>query len=253
MKILPILIVLVLATARYFFFNLHNTGILAPMQEAVINHQTGRRFFDVLFAVSPIMWLRWARGWWIANAMWVGGWSFLRLPPLFTVSYEILLEIAGFALIAAILRRRQIAIKSTQLFAILGLLVFVELAMLFHGLESYSALAGRLTTNPWYAAVATPWWMILLASGAIALPWRRWTNALLLALPLLCYIGEIYGLVFTMIPFYSASSSYVTALGRLAELHPAILGTSTLLFCAILSLSLMLAILRIYKTSVARG
>ena len=87
----------------------------------------------------------------------------------------------------------------------------------------------------------------------MVIPVRRWKIALLLGLPMLCLLGETYGLIFTMIPFYSAESSYPIALGRLAALHPSILGTPTLLFSAVLSIALLLALLRIYKTSVARG
>jgi hypothetical protein len=250
--IVLVLLAFVLATWHYFSFNLNHFGILTPMQEAVSNHQAGRRFFDIVRAPPLKFWLLWSWGWWVANAMWVGGWSFLRLPLVFSRIYELIVVVAGITL----LRRAKYAMKPAHLLGILSLLIFVEAAMLYHALQAYSALSGKVTTNPWYTAVAAPWWLILLASGAAALPWRRWRIALIVAFPLVCVLGEAYGLIFRMIPFYSAAPNYPEALRRLATLHPSILGTtplaiSALLSILILSMSILLSIN--HKTSVARG
>jgi hypothetical protein len=102
-----------------------------------------------------------------------------------------------------------------------------------------------VTTNPWYAALAIPWWMIVLCAGASTIP-RRWGRlALLWSMPILCFVAEFYGLLAKMIPFYSATSFGEESLRRLATLHPAGMGMDAVFTAAAVGVGLLIALIAI--------
>jgi hypothetical protein len=111
---------------------------------------------------------------------------------------------------------------------------------MYHAAESYSAWSGVIATNPWYAALAIPWWLIVLAAGVWTLPWTWVRLALLWAMPMVCLIAELYGLLVRMIPFYSATSLGEKALRRLAMLHPTGMGMSALSIAAVIEAGLLI-------------
>jgi hypothetical protein len=116
---------------------------------------------------------------------------------------------------------------------------------MYHAAESFSAWSGLITTNPWYAALAIPWWLIVLCAGASTVP-IRWARLVLLgAMPILCLGTEVYGLLSKMIPFYAATSLGKEALSRLATLHPMGMGICAVVGDAVIGAALLIVLIRI--------
>jgi hypothetical protein len=234
-------------TWNYFSFNLHHFGVLTPMQETVVNHQAHRHLINILTAMPYRFWQRTTLALWVTEGLWTGGWSFLRMPHILRNCYMVILFLSAAFFVMGILTRRgrlRLPIDPPHLGMMVLLLACVECGLMYHAAESYSAWSGVITTNPWYAALAIPWWMIVLCAGASTVP-RRWDRlALLWAMPVLCLGAELYGLLAKMIPFYSATSLGEEALSRLATLHPAGMGIGQMLAAAAVGAGLLIALTR---------
>lgn len=218
------------ALAPYFLFNLRHFGLLVPMQEAVQNRLAGRTFAQVVHAAPWEQFPGWIASWWLLNDLWVGGWSFLQLPTGILHLHAALLLISAVPLLWGLLHRegrRQFPLGLRRTLLILLLVCSFHAALTIHAIESYSARAGGVFTNPWYMAVALPWLLLLLATSAGQFKPIVARIVLLASVPVLDVTVESFGLARWMIPFYGGSDRYAVALQRLATLHPVCLGTVT--------------------------
>jgi len=231
-----------------FSFNLHHFGVLTSMQETIINHQANKHLLEVLTAMPIQSWAKTTGAMWVSQGLWTGGWSFLRMPLIAMIIYGTIIFLSACLLVAAILFRRgrsRLPIDPSRLTLMLLLLICVECGLMYHAAESYSAWSGVVSTNPWYAAMAIPWWMIVLCAGASTIP-RPWGRlALLWSMPILCFIAELYGLLAKMIPFYSATPFGEESLRRLATLHPAGMGMDGVFTAAAIGVGFLIALIAI--------
>jgi hypothetical protein len=242
---LLILVIGLAITWPYFSFNERHFGILTTMQEAIINHQANRHTLDVLRAMPLAEWGETTRSLWVTQALWVGGWSFLGMPHVPVDCYEAVLLLSALSFGAGMLSRAGRARLPFDLrqVALMALLVAcVELGLMYHAAESYSAWSGVIATNPWYAALAIPWWLILLSAGVCSLRWDLIRVPLLWSMPIVCFVSDLYRFLVRVIPFYSASPLGVTSFRRLATLHPAGMGCGGVLCAAVLE-GVLLALL----------
>lgn len=224
-------------TWQYFSFNLHHFGVMTPMQEAIMNRAAGRSLPAILMSPPLKIWLVVPRSLWVRNALWVGGWSFLELPHAFGAAYEAFLAVGGLAVAGSFFRRSS-GIRDRNL--ILLLLGLTHAGLMVHAVESYRAF-GFVTTNPWYAAVAIPWLLILISSSWIASPFPRAGTAVAFGLAALELIAETCGVWWRMIPFYYRGHDLLEFLDRVSILHPAGLGSGTLLSMTLLLTGLLIA------------
>ena len=219
-------------TWSYFSFNVHHFGMLAPMGEAVGNRRLGRGWGEM------IRWLHWGKwvhawwDWWVSEALWTGGWSFLHPVGWLTHLHSLLIVILGAGWpVSRVLRHRRGDLRdrspSIPVFKaekgieakIAVLIVSVTAALTWHGLQSATFYKGTITTNAWYTAVAMPWFAALICGSGLAWRPRGLGNWLVLSLGAIFVLAEILGLI-KMIHTYAGRRWSMAALRRLAELHP---------------------------------
>jgi 4-amino-4-deoxy-L-arabinose transferase-like glycosyltransferase len=231
-----------LITFNYFWFNLAHYGLLVPLAEAVVNHNHQVPFSRLLELLRPKHWKTWSdilQSWFIWRGLWQGGWSDCPISKIEPQIYYVLIVAALVGAPLAWLFRRSGEKSAPLLFRdfrtpILALMLCALMlaGMVYHALQSWVAM-GSPGTEPWYAALAIPWLMALLAAGAIA--WRpsRVGYGIALAMPVFFLLTELHGAWFSMIRIYAAAPLSIKALKRLASLHPPSLGITTLLAATI--------------------
>jgi hypothetical protein len=239
--------ILLAETAPYFHFTLSHYGLLIPMQEAVINHQKGRTIQDYLHFIHehPLpYWQDISNRIFVNWGMWVGGWSFKQTPNAYITlfTWSMIISAIGWPL-AWLLRRerwnRRDDFPNADIKPLSALLCLLFLAgMTYHALQS-SLTWGYPTTLPWYAAIAFPFFWLLMAGSAIAWRHSRLGYAVALGMPLLFIVDELNSTWVTMVKTYSQRPLSITALRRLATLHPSILGPTTLLLSTAAALSVI--------------
>jgi hypothetical protein len=219
------------------------------MQEAVINQQKGLKFPAYLQLFKDHPWPFWQEmigrvflDW----GMWVGGWSFLNTTDAYISLFTWSMILAALGLPLAWLFRREpwnsrnaFSRDGIPMFSALLCLLFLA-GMTYHALQS-ALTWGYPTTLPWYAAVAFPWFWLLMAGSAIAWRHSKLGYAVALGVPLLFIVDELNSTWITMVQTYSQRPLSITALRRLAMLHPAFLGTTTLYLAVLLALLLFAA------------
>ena len=216
--------------APYVAFNLRTFGLATPMQEAVANRAAGRSAWAILTGAPPGLWPSWAARWWVDNGLWVGGWSFLKPPRLLVIAYKVPLTVAA---VTAIVRWRALPLSPAARWTAAAVVLCVHAGLMVHATESYAAWGGRVFTNSWYAAVAVPWWLVLLGCGGLSLPWPRVRRAVMLGVPVVFVATETFGLLARMLPaYYAAPPLSSLALRRMASLHPIWLGPPTFIAAA---------------------
>lgn len=231
-------VVFALVTGPYFVFNFQHFGVLTPMQEAVANQHFHRGLLMILTKPPLRLWPVWTWCLWVRSALWVGGWSFLQLPRWVVGSHEILMAIA-LVLLGIQLVRHRIKLPGNALALIVALLVLFEAGLMYHAIESYSAWPGQVTTNPWYAAVAMPWLLVLIGASLGSLHIPRVALWIGMCIPLIDIIAEACGEWLGMIPFYYGQPN---GLQRISSLHPHWLGAATLVIGMLMYCALLLAI-----------
>ncbi len=107
------------------------------------------------------------------------------------------------------------------------LIISYMLALAYHVIQSKLAW-GRPTTNPWYGCAATPWLILLVVAGAAAGPVRRFAVLIPAILVATFAVAESTIVGGWMCVGYSAGAQGAESFGRLAELQPDWLGSSTL-------------------------
>ncbi|MBN2489337.1 MAG: hypothetical protein JXQ29_00610 [Planctomycetes bacterium] len=233
-------------TWSYFWSNLTQFGTLTLMSEAVANRAAGRGVVEMLETALQLDWaIRW-RQVWFSDALWTGGWSYLLPPALLSGAYILLLGLSVLGFPAGWLAGRRGArpLVPEDRWAVLRFVVLCLgflAAMAYHTIQFAMVHEHGMPSNPWYAAVALPWFLTLVFLGSRAWPGTRLKFALPALLVLLFLVTELYGVIRLMIPRYSASSLCLEALARLASLQPAWLGTPMLVLSAVLAFVLLAA------------
>jgi hypothetical protein len=210
------------------------------MQEVAIAQGSGN------FLVA---WLRTAfQGRWVfplvqrlAASLWIGGWSFLRLP-LWLYGLHGLLLVAGGVGWVFLWRRpkqqRPWLLKDAGMVLVLAaLMLCTGLGLAFHAVSS-QLVWGKVHTNPWYGMVAFPWLLVLFGQGLMGYPWRSLRLGLFWSLATVFVLAELAGAWLVMVPAYTATANGALALQRLAKLHLAFPGPSWLLPTGVASLGL---------------
>jgi hypothetical protein len=216
-RVAAVLVVMVAALVPYVVINFRTVGVAMPLMEAVANRDAGRSFWTVLCSMpvarSPAL----AISWWMINAIWVGGWSFLFPPRLLVVGCSLLMAIGGWT---ALVRWKQLALAPGARWLVVCLVLFTHLAMMGYATESAAAWRGQVNTNSWYAAVAIPWWLMLLACGAVSIRTRWLCLLVCIGVPAFMLLIELHGEVLQMIPAYYGHENI---LRRVLLLHPAMM------------------------------
>lgn len=224
------------ATVGEFRQNLARYGSLTVMQESVHNRRSGRGVTDLVRAAGSVPWVKWTRNLWLRKNVMAGGWSWAGDNNRMQDRHEVLLAVclAGWAWTWR--RRPRARISATFAdqrgpFLCLALCVSYSAALAYHSMQSQ--LSWRMpTTNPWYAAAALPFFLLLAAAGAYLWPIGRLRFVLPLVIALHYLQTESSVVLGSMTSFYTAQATWTTALARLASLQPAVYGTPTL-HCAI--------------------
>jgi len=239
--------VLTIETFPYFRFTFEQYHLFVPMGEAVVNRRNNVPLQNYLHWIGPEKWTYWLsciRGWFIDDGIWVGGWSFLRPALIFPRLYGIVVWSAVAAWPLAWLFRRRKA-KEFAVFKpgptvplALALCLCMVAGMLVHGVVS-AQIYNQSSAEPWYSELVVPWFVALVSVGALVWRFSRVGYGLAAALPILFVVTELYGAWSRMVYGYSQRKLSLSALRRLATLHPDFLGIPTLF----LSTGLMLALL----------
>jgi hypothetical protein len=87
---------------------------------------------------------------------------------------------------------------------------------------------GSITTNPWYAAAAYPWFLVLVCGGAFCWPVGRLRCLVAGAIALIFLEAESSSVLGSMTALYAGLAEWTIALERLASLQPTMFGTTTL-------------------------
>jgi hypothetical protein len=205
--------------------NIRTYGMVAVSQEALVIARRGYGWGDYLKAAMAIKWRAEIPTWWTKGSLWVGGWSFLKLPHT-RVPYEILLAagLAGGAALAAARWWRGRPAGQTETgwgFAALAV-VFSTLGLCHHAVQTQMCW-GAAMTGPWYLSVALPMFFLFLIA-----PLGSYARIYSLVLGVFLLIAGLYGALLVMPETYAAAPISALALERLASLQPCWLGTLTL-------------------------
>jgi hypothetical protein len=182
----------------YVHFRIH--GHFSLTQESYHLAEQGASIGRRFHGISEIDWAReWSRrlG---RELLWVGGWSFLPLPKIFTQIHQWL--VAGLVLLGLVRGFPSGLSNRTGVFCLLACLGTL-FGMSLHMLETRAAY-GFVGTPVWYAAGAIPWFLLLLASTTK--DWKRVYVATVLVLSGLFFASECWGIWGVMTPFYSSRS-----------------------------------------------
>jgi hypothetical protein len=195
--------------------NLAQYGAPVATQEAawIADHAPGA-FSYLGAALSRDFWIAQPRLW-LRDMLWVGGWSYLKLPLPFYLLHAALMLAAA----AGWLRRGAPGgLDPPGSAGLLSALVALSAAGLaFHAVQSLLAW-GFVATNAWYALPALPWLLCLVVAGAARIPGRI-PDLLVPLLALTFVFGEIAGLLVRMVPTYTATVGPSLAWDRLASMH----------------------------------
>jgi hypothetical protein len=259
-----ILLVVALVTAKYFYFNLIHFHMLTPMGEAVVNRKHGKGAMDLLTFFHGDHGLYWWMHawwqWWALDSLWIGGWSFFRFDLIVGMVYAGILAIglAGW-LIGAFTKSRQrnpIFAPRFTFIRCLTVCVCLSLALSYHCLQCLLLYSPGLGTSnptpPWYAAIGTPFFLMLVVGGFANFEIVPQLRFLGLIGPLIYLPIETLGVWTKLLPFYGSTHHISLALARVATLHPMWLRTPTFLLSwiaipvlACISISLWIRIARL--------
>jgi hypothetical protein len=214
------------------------------MQEAVKNRREGKTAADLVAAARTMGLGRRMAGLWSEGTLLIGGWSF-QVPHRKLVHWYrdgVALGLLGWlCLAAAPTRPRPAVLKAPDVPVACALLCLgYSVGLAYHMVQSQLAW-GTPTTNPWYAAAAFPWLVLLVAAGSLSWPLG----------PLRPLLPALWGATFVaaeatvtwglMVPTYSGGASGLEALRRLATLQTPLLGTATLAASTVGALALLAA------------
>lgn len=212
--------------------NLGRYGMITPMVEAVQNRRNGMTAADLFHAAKGIEWWTKLSGIWLYDNLCKVGWSFFDAGPKLMVRHKNLVVacLLGWLLYASRRTRPPSPVfrNSATPIACLVLCLSFTAALSYHMVQSKLA-QGVSMTNTWYAASTLPWFLVLVAGGALSWPVGRLRPILPAMLATTFLTAESVTLWGRLVPTCSGGADGWEALHRLASLQPALLGTPTLL------------------------
>ena len=213
-------------------WNLAHYGSPTIVQEAIKNKADGKTTADLLATALRIPWRKQLLDLWLRWSMLAGGWSFLDTKYLWVWRFRRVAVVGLIGWAWAVSRRtrfRPAPFRSARTpVACVALCVGYTAALAMHMVQSTLAW-GVSSTNSWYACAATPWFLALIAGGALCWPVGRLRYVVPALLAFVFVVAEGILIWGPMVATYSGGAGGWEALGRLAKLQPAILGTPTLL------------------------
>ncbi len=229
---LALLIGFVVVTQAEFLANWRQFGSPTVMQEAVANRAAGRGTADLIRTAGVISWHKWAEKLWFRDSLTSGGWSWAGKHEHLRSRHEVLagLGLLGWAwLILPAVRARIFGLFHDPACPLLCL----TLCLAYAGAMGYHAVQSQLcwrsiATNPWYAAAAYPWFLLLVSGGAFAWPVGRLRLLIPAAIAIVFLEVEACTVLGSMTALYAALAPWGEALRRLAFLQPAVFGATTL-------------------------
>ncbi len=225
-------------------------GSFTVMQESILNRRAGHGLDDLLRTARSISWLGFVRNFWLRKNLMSGGWSWAGVNQRMLQRHELLVVagLLGWALLAVRSGRSRIGkLFANPVFPLLCLAICggYTVALSYHAVQS-ELCWGTMSTNPWYAAAAYPWFLVLVTAGAFAWPLGRFRFVLPALLAFHFLETESTVVLGSMICRYTALADWTEALRRLALLQPPQYGTTTLY--AAISGVLVLASMAITET-----
>ena len=206
-----------------FVENIRHHGTPVAERRTVAASESDADVVAYVTALTRLDWLVFLRARLAQGSLWLGGWSYGRIPSPFTLVYLVWLAAVGAALLLSCLRKRAgPSLQGRDPNARVLFLGGAYLAALCtHALLSY--IGEDVTTprtNVFYAAVVFPWFYLLLLRGG---QWRApfWLVAGLL---LLFGVAELWGHVLVQAPTAAATADPELVWERLNALHPAWMG-----------------------------
>ena len=213
-------------------WNLAHYGSPTIVQEALKNKADGKTTADLLATAMRIPWRKPLTDLWLRWSLLAGGWSFLDTKYLWIWRFRRLAVIGllGWAwVLPQRTRFRPAPFRSARTpVACLALCVGYTAALAMHMVQSTLAW-GVASTNSWYACAATPWFLALVAGGALCWPVGRFRFVVPALLAVTFAVAEGILVWGPMVETYSGGAGGMEALRRLARLQPAMFGTATLL------------------------
>jgi len=213
-------------------WNLAHYGSPTIVQEAIKNRADGKTAHDLLATALRIPWRKQLLDLWLRWSMLAGGWSFLDTQYLWVWRFRHLAVVGLVGWIWAASPRtrfRPAPFRSARTpVAGLALCLGYTAALAMHMVESTLAW-GVSSTNSWYACAATPWFLALIAGGALCWPVGRLRFVVPALLAVTFAAAEVILVWGPMVVTYSGGAGGMEALGRLARLQPRMFGTPTLL------------------------
>jgi 4-amino-4-deoxy-L-arabinose transferase-like glycosyltransferase len=221
-----------LVTQSEFRANWTRFGTLTVMQESVLNRQAGHGLGDLLRTARSISWLGFFRNLWLRKDLMSGGWSWAGDNQRLYFRHELLVvtSLLGWAWLVVPASRTRIGrLFHNPAFPCLcvALCLGYSMSLSYHVVQSQLCW-GTMSTNPWYAAAAYPWFLLLVSAGMFAWPLGRLRCVLPALLVLLFLNAESSIVLGSMIARYTALADWSEALARLATLQPPLYGTTTL-------------------------
>ena len=208
-------------------------GSLTVMQESILNRQAGRGLDDLLRIAGSISWFGFVRNFWLRKDLMSGGWSWAGVNQ----TDDSAARAAGGEPACSVghswpsgrSRARIGMLFANPAFPWLCLAICggYTVALSYHAVQS-ELCWGTMSTNPWYAAAAYPWFLVLVTAGAFAWPLGRFRFVLPALLAFHFLETESTVVLGSMICRYTALADWTEALRRLALLQPPQYGTTTL-------------------------
>ena len=237
-----------LVLAPLIWHNLATYRVMLVTCEGLENQARHAGALAIAQGVAEIPWIATGIRMWWSEALWCGGWSFIR-PVWWVLAAWGLVEawlcvIALAGCLPGLVRDRVARLIGAQSLAIafcLAALAATSLALSYHALQTY-VLTGFVMTNAWYTLQAVPFALLLVVSCISVGPVRGvWIRLSILAIGAVMLAAEFAGSFGRMATLYSASGEFPANVRRLSELQPAALNTHTLWTAA--AASVVLAIL----------
>ena len=214
-----------------FYRNWKQFGTFGAMVEYTYSSFKTRQaegLFPLLFEVN---WFRETSR--FLGRLWIGGWSFVKLPIWLESLFVLILYLGLVAWLVTWIKRfmpgksrvpqqernPDCIFQSWITPVILAASVaWMLLGMFYHGLIS-QATYGTPSTNAWYFLLALPPFFCLVCQMFYFIS-RRLARIYVVGVTIFFLGIEIWGWFFTMLPYYTASSSPKVIYSRLTQLHP---------------------------------